>query len=246
MDLTTKQMSILTYSLHTDIQGKKYSFPELIELIFGQEVWLKAKVDYNLNEKTQNSYVDADTSVKQNRMFYTPGFKACLEFMMEEIENEVNQYDSPMIEKEQLFRILYNCGINIEPPDVRKLNCFIASFDMKRNESFTVQEFFHDVGVGEYCKLPKKNLRDQFKNSMVIQEANKKINQSYYSVEDLISLMRGLNLHWEYVLIKYDGVNEDTKNSQLALETMFYAMRLMRKDIGAAVEDKPMRFISKD
>jgi len=42
MDLSKKQVGIATYSLHQDVKGR-YSYPELIELIFGRQKWVDVK-----------------------------------------------------------------------------------------------------------------------------------------------------------------------------------------------------------
>jgi hypothetical protein len=60
MDLTKKQVGQAIYSLHQD-SSKRYSWPELIELIFGKKMWQEIKMRYKLYQmKSMVGGIDSD------------------------------------------------------------------------------------------------------------------------------------------------------------------------------------------
>ena len=57
MMLSKKQIGQVTYPLHQDGNGR-FSYPELIELVFGKQKWLDLRTQYGLKGKSMESKVD--------------------------------------------------------------------------------------------------------------------------------------------------------------------------------------------
>jgi len=74
----------MVYSLHQDFD-KNYSYPELVELMFGEKKWNECVQRYGLRGQGMTSFVEGTKKSKGFTGSYTESLKAQLEYMYNEI-----------------------------------------------------------------------------------------------------------------------------------------------------------------
>ena len=81
MDLSKKQIGQISYPLHQDDRGR-FSYPELLELIFGPQEWQELQKRHNLSGKNLKSSIDGS---KGNKIQFSDNFKMMIEYFHGEL-----------------------------------------------------------------------------------------------------------------------------------------------------------------
>lgn len=145
--LKNKQVGQVTFPLHQDFD-KLYSYPELIEFIFGQKRWLRVMKESGLTHLV--SMVDSNSKKSMSRLLYSEQLRFNMEFMYSDILHEqtlLADKNDGLIDSSEVFLILSKVGIKLNNNDAVKLKNYLDDASSSTRGCINFEEVFREVNV---------------------------------------------------------------------------------------------------
>lgn len=191
MKLTKKQVAQATYPLHQDREGR-FSYPELVEYIFGRKEWERVKQTFglsggNMDGKSTSGLAD------ELRLELSPKLLLEIEHKYNDLleaEDAISRGAGRLAEDEFLMAFK-RCNIHVQAADQKALNTFfkINSKDMHNTISF--DRLFESYRLTDRLPALLGTLQGHFSMDYETQvAANKALRAEKYSFEDVVYLLK--------------------------------------------------------
>lgn len=239
MELTKKQIGQLTYCLHQSYDGN-FSYPELFELLFGQDEWKDIQRRYKLRGRSMVSMVELEDKQRQMDLFISEELQYQLEYLYDHFVKDDLGSTADVLTFEEFFILVKNSGIQLSQSDRMSLEKWMQQ-NTERSSKISVRRLFQAFDISPSIIQPKFLMQKFLQTPEKERDVNQLLQDKKFAFADIIELLKKVGFDLNLVRVQQDDPSQprayidDIQPDQYAEEfpaihTMYKAVLELSKD----------------
>lgn len=213
MNLSKKQVGQATYPLHQD-KGGRFSYPELVEHIFGKKEWEKVKLVHGLSGVAMDGKA-AGAKAEEPRLEVSKNLLLEAELKYQDLlqAEEAISRGACRLSEEEFMAAFKKCKIHVKMADEKALQSFFRIYSKDMHGTVSFERFFEHYQLTERLSSLQAMLEGHFTRDFETQvDANKALRAQRYSFEDTVYFLRRCKFELS-LIAKHPGASQQAQRA---------------------------------